>query len=291
MNTTGYKLVTLHGGIHTVHSMEHGETFHPVIGPVAEAEALHVRQLRLRERLAETEREFVIWDVGLGAAANALTVLRATRDVPARIRLISFDRTLEPLQFALNHVAELGYPTGYEPILARLISDPGETVTFENGAQQVDWQIVTGDFPTLLQGWTQQPRHQRMAPAPDAILFDPFSPARNPEMWCYPLFAGLYGFLDPARPTALATYSRSTMLRVTLLLAGFRVGVGHATGEKDETTVAANTPSLIAEPLGRDWLARVARSTSAEPMWEPVYRQCRLRPETREQLERHPQFA
>jgi tRNA U34 5-methylaminomethyl-2-thiouridine-forming methyltransferase MnmC len=291
LNTTGYKLVTLHGGIQTVHSMAHGETFHPVIGPVAEAEALHVRQLRLRERLAVTDRDFIIWDVGLGAAANALTVLHSTRDVPARIRLISFDRTLEPLQFAMDHAAELGYPAGYEPILARLLAAPGESVAFDNGAQQVDWQIVTGDFPTLLHDWIRQPGDQRMAPAPDAILFDPFSPARNPEMWCYPLFAGLYGLLDPARPAALATYSRSTMLRVTLLLAGFRVGVGHATGEKDETTVAANTPSLIVEPLGRDWLARVARSTSAEPMWEPVYRQRRLRPETREQLERHPQFA
>lgn len=291
MSTSGYKLVTLRGGIQTVHSVAHGETFHPVIGPVAEAEALHVRQLRLRERLAEADREFVIWDVGLGAAANALTVLRATRDVPARIRLISFDRTLEPLLFALDHMAELRYPVGYEPILARLIADPEEVVSFRNDAQQVSWQIVTGDFPALLQDWTRQPRDQRTASAPDAILFDPFSPARNPEMWCYPLFAGLYGTLDPAQPAALATYSRSTMLRVTLLLAGFRVGVGHATGEKDETTVAANAPSLITEPLGRDWLARVARSTSAEPMWEPVYRQRRLRPETRERLERHPQFA
>jgi hypothetical protein len=291
LNTTSYKLVTLAGGIQSVHSLAHGETFHPVIGPVAEAEALHVRQLRLRERLADAIGEFVIWDVGLGAAANPLTVLRSTRDVPAQIRLISFDRTLEPLQFAMEHALELGYPAGYEPVLGRLLSHPAETVVFENGVQKVSWQVVTGDFPTLLRGWIQQPQGPRTVPEPDAILFDPFSPARNPEMWCYPLFAGLYDLLDPARPAALATYSRSTMLRVTLLLAGFHVGIGHATGEKDETTVAANTPALIAVPLGRDWLARVARSTSAEPMWEPSYRQTRLQSTTRERLEAHPQFA
>jgi tRNA U34 5-methylaminomethyl-2-thiouridine-forming methyltransferase MnmC len=290
LNTNGYKLVTLPGGLHSVHSLAHGETFHPVIGPVAEAEALHVRQLRLRERLAEATDEFVIWDVGLGAAANSLTVLRSTRDVPARIRLISFDRTLEPLQFALDHVTELGYPAGYEPILAQLLSRAEKAAEFENGFQRVRWQVVTGDFPSLLLEWNRQSRGLPFVPAPNAILFDPFSPARNPEMWCYPLFAGLYERLDPARSAALATYSRSTMLRVTLLLAGFHVGIGHATGEKDETTVAANTRSLVAEPLGRDWLARVARSTSAEPMWEPVYRQSRLRPSTRERLEAHPQF-
>ena len=74
-----YQLVRLANGVHSLHSVAERETFHPVIGPAAEAEALYVRQLRLRERLAEHAGEFVIWDVGLGAAANALTALRATR--------------------------------------------------------------------------------------------------------------------------------------------------------------------------------------------------------------------
>jgi hypothetical protein len=48
-----------------------------------------------------------------------------------------------------------------------------------------------------------------------------------------------------------------------LLLAGFFVGVGHATGQKEETTIAANSPQLIAEPLDRKWLARARASHSA----------------------------
>ena len=72
-----YKLVQLAGGAYSIRSLAHGETFHPVVGPVAEAESLYVNQLRLRERLQNHVGEFVIWDVGLGAAANALTVLRA----------------------------------------------------------------------------------------------------------------------------------------------------------------------------------------------------------------------
>ena len=77
---TGYKLVRLRNGAHSVHSLAYGETMHPGLGPVAEAEALYVRQLKLCERLQNHTGEFVIWDIGLGAAANALTVLRATRD-------------------------------------------------------------------------------------------------------------------------------------------------------------------------------------------------------------------
>ena len=80
------------------------------------------------------------------------------------------------------------------------------------------------------------------------------------------------------------------MLRVTLLLAGFHVGAGHATGEKEETTIAANARDLIDEPLDLQWLERARRSTSAEPLREPVYRQAPLSRETWEQLQEHPQF-
>src|SRR2546423_4104755 len=94
--TAGYKIVKLVHGAHSVHSLAHRETFHPVIGPVAEAEALYVRQLALAERLRGHPGEFVFWDVGLGAAANAVTVLRAAEAIPCPIHLVSFDHTLEP---------------------------------------------------------------------------------------------------------------------------------------------------------------------------------------------------
>ena len=89
----------------------------------------------------------------------------------------------------------------------------------------------------------------------------------------------------------MPTYSRATMLRVTLLLAGFFVGIGHATGEKEETTIAANTLELLDEPLEKKWLERVRNSKSAEPMVEPVYEQRRISAESWERLNNHPQFS
>ena len=80
------------------------------------------------------------------------------------------------------------------------------------------------------------------------------------------------------------------MLRVSLLLAGFFVGAGHATGEKEETTIAANSLDLISEPLDKKWLARARNSTSAEPLWESVYRQAPLTAGTWNKLQNHPQF-
>jgi tRNA U34 5-methylaminomethyl-2-thiouridine-forming methyltransferase MnmC len=297
----GYKLVKVASGAHSVHSLAYRETFHPVIGPAAEAEALYVRQTRLLERLQTHTGEFVIWDVGLGAAANPLAVLRAVSEsrasrreeahsehpkgsTPNRIRFISFDQTIEPLKFALSHAKDLDFLLGYEEQMEQLVHH--KAVSFDSGLHPVKWELHLADFPAFLNSAASG-----NLPKPHLIMFDAFSPATNPAMWTLPVFTRLFSLLDPARPCVLPTYSRSTMLRVTLLLAGFFVGIGHATGEKEETTVASNRLEMVEEPLGRRWLQRVRRSTSAEPLHEPVYRQAKLDPETWDRLERHPQWA
>jgi len=281
--TGDYEIVRLPGGTHSIRSVAAGETFHPVIGPASEAHTLYVQQMRLPERLAAHSGEFVVWDVGLGGAANALAVLNAARQASASIRLLSFDHTLQPLQFALDHATTLGYLSGWEPVLKQLLRS--KHANLSDGAFKVTWEVQVADFPALL--------HHSSAtqwPKPHAILYDPFSPARNPDMWTLPLFQRLRQLLDPAKPCTMATYSRSTMLRVTWLLAGFFVGTGCATGEKEETTLAATHLNLLERPLPTEWLARAKRSTCAEPLRTPQYHRRRLTPETWEKLQAHPQF-
>ncbi|MDB6028511.1 MAG: hypothetical protein JWM68_4734 [Verrucomicrobiales bacterium] len=283
-----YKLVRIAENVHSIHSVEHGETFHPVIGPAAEAEALYVEQLRLRQRLEAHTGDFIVWDIGLGAAANAVTVLRATQHIPCSLKLFSFEHTLDPLRFSLEHASTLKYLEGYEAPIQNVLDQ--HRAQFKNGAQQVDWRLMLGDFPTLLEQLNEKTSPLEKIPAPHAILFDPFSPAKNPGMWTPLVFQNLFRCLTPEHPCALATYSRSTFVRISLLLGGFFVGVGHATGEKEETTKAANTLSLLEEPLDLKWLWRVLKSGSAEPMWDGVYRQSALKVETWEKLKKHPQF-
>jgi hypothetical protein len=282
-----YQLVQLARGGKTLFSASYGEKMHPGLGPAAEAELLYVRQLNLCDRMRGGAGEFVIWDIGLGGAANAIAALNATRTVSGKLRIISFDNTAEPLEFALNHAAELGYVAGFVKQIGELIHS--RRTAFQNGNCPVEWEFRLGDFPALLADSklkTQNSKH----PAPHAIFFDAFSPAKNPAMWTLPVFENLFRAIDPQRPCALTTYSRSTMIRATLLLAGFFVGVGHATGLKEETTIAANDLSLIAEPLNLRWLERAARSDSAEPLREPVYSRAKLSPATLGMLRRHPQF-
>ncbi|HEX3626404.1 MAG TPA: MnmC family methyltransferase [Verrucomicrobiae bacterium] len=277
-----YQLVTLANGERTLFSASYGEKMHPGLGPRAEADLLYVRQLHIRERLAKISSEFIIWDVGLGAAANAIAVLRATTGIPGRLSIVSFDNTAEPLEFALKNSAALGYVSGYEGPLSELLRT--KETAFSNGSLNVDWQFHLDDFPA----WLSQGRGA--LPPPHAIFYDAFSPAKNPAMWTLAVFQNLYRALDPQRSCALTTYSRSTLLRTTLLLAGFFVGVGHATGMKEETTIAANTPDLTREPLDQRWLARAQRSDSAEPLHQPAYSRAPLTPASISALLTHPQF-
>lgn len=286
--TAEYKLVRLSNGTHTVYSPNYGEKMHPGLGPQAEADLLYVQQLKIRERMREGGGEFVVWDVGLGAAANAIAVLCATRAVERPLRLVSFDDTSAPLEFALTKVEELGYFQGYETTAEALQQQ--RAITFQNGRSRVTWEFHLGDFPSLLESKSAI-GNRKSQMSPHAILFDAFSPAKNPAMWTLPLFTNLFRVLDPARPCNLTTYSRSTMLRVTLLLAGFYVGRGIPTGLKEETTVAANTLELIDEPLDRRWLERARRSDGAEPLRKMAYAQSPLTMETWEKLRSHLQFC
>ncbi|MEK0450462.1 MAG: hypothetical protein RL088_2730 [Verrucomicrobiota bacterium] len=233
----------------SLRSLLHGETFHPVVGPMAEARELHVGQSRLVERARETGR-LVVWDVGLGAAANAVAVLESLAGTECRVELHSFDHSLAPLEFAVQNADALGYLVPWRDSAAELVAG-GRVV-----AGGVEWFFHPGDFRAQV---ASPP-----APAPHAILYDPYSPAANPGMWSLEHFTRLRAVLS--EPCTLTSYSRSTAVRVTLALAGFHVGQGTATGEKDQTTVAATDRKLLAAPLGVEWLGRVRRSTRATPL-------------------------
>jgi tRNA U34 5-methylaminomethyl-2-thiouridine-forming methyltransferase MnmC len=247
-----FSLVTVAAGVKSLRSLEHGETFHPVVGPMAEARGLHVGQSRIVERLKGGAEKFVVWDVGLGAGANAIAVLEAVGDLGVELELHSFDCTLAPLRFAREHAEELEYARDWVGPMGELI-EQGET---QIGA--VKWRRHLGDF--------REEMETTAAPAPGAILYDPYSPRANPGLWTLEHFARLRA--RAGKDCMLTSYSRSTAVRVTLALAGFFVGRGTATGEKDETTVAATRRELLENPLGEEWLGRVKRSTRGGPLRE-----------------------
>lgn len=219
-----------------------------------------------------------MWDVGLGAAANALTALEALHESSGDIALYSFDRDTRPLEFALEQAHELGYLLGHEDLLNELIAH-GEA----RPAPHIRWQLCLGDFGEVV--------NSPALPAPDAILYDPYSPNANTEMWTVDHFRKLRARLEPETPCLLTNYTCSTAVRATLLLAGFNVGIGCGVGEKVETTIASNRLDLLQRPLDKEWLKRVQLSHSAAPLREPPRRIAPMSNEDFEALRNLPQFG
>src|SRR5258708_5273066 len=101
-----FEIVTTRMGALSIRDNVSQEIMHNPVGPWIEANSLYIEQSKLRRRLVEDlTTELVIFDVGLGAAANALAVLHCARALAVRrpLRLVSFERDLELLQFALDN--------------------------------------------------------------------------------------------------------------------------------------------------------------------------------------------
>lgn len=257
-----FELVPLAGGIHSLRSLENRQTFHPVVGPRQEAVTVHLGGTRPLDRVHGTSGTFVLWDVGLGAAANALAAVEALGREGSRgheVKILSFDHSLAALEFALANADALEYPLLHKETLEKMLAEGMVTLPLPGGAH-LHWQLQLADFPGLVDSLTP-------LPAPQAIFYDPYSPSVNPAMWTLETFVSLLARTHADSPCLLTTYTRSTAVRATLLLAGWHVGVGGATGEKDETTVAANLPGLLDRPLPRSWLeGKVYASTNAAPL-------------------------
>ncbi len=263
-----YEIVLTSLGVPAVRDVVLGEVMHPVVGPEVESERLYVAQSRLRERLAERGPPLVLFDVGLGAGANALAALAAAERGGRALEIVSFEVDTRALALAASAAGAERLGLGPAAVLAaRTLLDGGR---FESG--RVLWRLVAGDVRGTL---------AREAAVADVVFWDPFSPRANPELWTVGAFAALRSRCGPG--AALYTYSTATATRAALLLAGFFVGAGDPSGPKQETTAAATDLSLVARPLDARWLARLARSSAPVPPDAPR--------DAIERVRAHPQFS
>ena len=62
-------------GFASIRQISSGEIMHLRTSPIEEARTLYVEQAGLGQLLAQSEKSIVLWDVGLGAAANAIAAI------------------------------------------------------------------------------------------------------------------------------------------------------------------------------------------------------------------------
>ncbi len=287
-----YEIVTGIHGASCIRQISSGEIMHSVTPPSEEANALYIAQSQLAARLRASEEtrndtpddELVIWDVGLGAASNAMAAiacferqLAENSDAPLRrLQIVSFECDLDPLTLATTKKAAY-FPHLRHAAPTALLRDG----RWQHASGRLVWELHHGDFRELFPG----------TPAPDLIFYDPFSAKTDTPLWTAELFARIRAHCGD-KPAELYTYSSATAVRVALLTAGFYVAEGVATGPKSSTTIAYTRIDKLdthrqAALLGAAWLARWRRSHSQFPAGLPESE----REAFARQIESHPQFA
>jgi queuine tRNA-ribosyltransferase len=260
-----YEIHTSVRGFSSIRQISSGEVMHSVSPPGNEANKLYIEQSFLAARLLKLEApadELVIWDVGLGAASNAMAAIHCFERCYAEkgenalrpLRLVSFEWDLDPLTLAAKNPACF-------PHLRH--AAPGQILEFgqwKHATGLLQWELLKGDFRSFIESAT----------IPDLVFYDPFSSKTDSALWTAEIFARIFKRCLP-KSAELYTYSASTAVRVALLTAGFFVAQGVGTGPKSDTTIAFTTANgagdhpLAPRLLGKGWLTRWRRSGAKFP--------------------------
>ncbi len=264
-------------GFFSIQQKSSGEVMHSVNPPLVEARDLYLTQSQILKRIEEIEKpELVIWDVGLGAATNAMSVIHAYEkssetSTKRPLHLVSFEIDLDPLRLA--HQNPECFPYLQHPAVESLLNQG----CWKSETLPIQWTLIAGDFLETLAA----------APAPDLIFFDPFSYKTNPTLWGEGTLRKIY---ERCRnhPVELFTYSASTSFRAALLSAGFFVGKGAGSGPKSETTIATNVRRADADYrfIDTEWLKRWGKSSAKYPIDLPAEDQEGFQ----ERILQHPQW-
>jgi queuine tRNA-ribosyltransferase len=255
-------------GFASIRQISSGEIMHSRTAPMEEARTLYVEQSNLAERVRLGANEdpanaaaLVIWDVGLGAAANTMAAINCYEEQAAAspvrpLRLISFENDLDSLRLAFRHDRDFPY-----------LRHSGPAAILTDGRWQsrqlpgLSWLLVPGDF---LETMAHAPG------PPDLIFYDMFSTKTSADQWTLTAFRRLFEVCGD-NAAELFTYSCSTANRACLLAAGFYLAKGRNAGEKIETTIALTPATLKTsvasrhELLSTDWLGKWSRSAAKFP--------------------------
>ena len=255
-----------------VQCIENGEIMHCGLGPDLESKLLYVEQSQLAQRLMKS-RHIHLFDIGLGAASNALAAFKSASEIQRRdtksesissgdpsdsgagsLLVTSFETDLESLHLAFENQDQFRHFRGWESAVKALLEN-GQWASVDG---QLQWRLKMGDFRTTL---ANGPMIGLLGNGPteaDVIYYDMYSPKSSPQLWTIDTLGLLRGHTSDTG--ALYTYTRSTRARVALLLGGFFIGRGIAAGLKAETTVAAASLEALAVPLDARWLLQFTRS-------------------------------
>ena len=224
----GLTLEVTGDGSTTFFSEEFGEWFHCRSGAYSDAQKNYVEAARVAA-LAQAEQLTLLdvcYGLGYNTAAALETIFQINPHCRVTLRALEINQVVP--QAAIAHGLLDRWSPPVQDILTCLVDG---TPYRRNG---LDLQLLFGDARQTI-----QPLATRSWQA-DAILFDPFSPTRCPQLWTVEFFERVSRCLSDQG--VLATYSCAAAVRAAMQLAGLYIRSIPGVGRTWPCTIATKQP-------------------------------------------------
>ncbi len=240
-----YKIVKTGDGTLSFYSSDYDEAMHSLSGAYEEALLKHVYPSMV---LDFTGERIVVLDVGFGLGYNILALIREfmKSNSDRFLQIISLEKDLShlPLLERINFNDDRDYI--YDSI--RMTAQSGSFI-----AERYSVEIVIGDARDSLKKMDRGDIN--------AVFHDPYSPAKNPELWTVEFFQELRRVTNSN--AIITTYSSALQVRRALIEAGFRIGSGPSVGGKREGTLATVSGSI--KTLSSGSIANIKKDPRSVP--------------------------
>lgn len=189
-----------------------GESYHSVSGAEEEAIKKYVEPTNIAELAKKGSVKIldVCFGIGYNSAAAIDAALKANPGCKIKIVGLELDDSLSESLKELNPKFE-----SYDIVKGERKSD------------NVDLKVIYGDARKTI---------KKVDGEFDVCFFDPFSPAKQPEMWTEEFLKDVASKLRIGG--VLSTYSCATHVRINLVRAGFDVKDGPCIGRRAPSTIA-----------------------------------------------------
>lgn len=219
MNETPYLVIT-EDGSPTLFEPAYGQSMHTMDGAYSESLIKHI----VPSLILQKNSDIKVLDIGFGLGYNILALI-------CEARYAGFNRQIEVISLERDRSIESFMRQISFSDSARAKTYAFVTKAFCDGfavSDNVSIQVLFGDARETVAVMD----NIRF----DAVFHDPFSPAKNPEMWSVDFFREITGRMQD--DALLTTYSSAAQIRGAMVEAGLFIGRAPSMGMKREGTIA-----------------------------------------------------
>src|SRR3989338_1226071 len=181
-------------GSSTFYNCKYQEHYHTLFGAREEALIKYVEPAKIKDR-----DNTVILDVCFGLGYNSAAALEQKKE-GASMTIIVLE--IDPL--ILKEIKNIDFPFSNKELFVSAV-EKGETTK-----DQVTLKIIIGDVLDTI---------KQVKEKIDVVLFDPFSPKKQPELWTQEFFKAVFALMNSGG--VLTTYSCARHIRENMKNAGF----------------------------------------------------------------------